>query len=123
MFFNFEPALNTDTEASTSYESPDTVITTGQTWTKQNESTASTVKRGLKKVCIAILGIFLGFVTLAPNAMMLDSPSNSSAAFIGVCASLSFVIGGVYGGFVGKFVWLLPGLVLQVIALALLPWS
>ena len=68
-----------------------------------------------KRALIAILGIFLGFITLLPNAMMSDSSSISAS--IGMLASLSFGVGGLYGGYVGEFMWLLPAFGLQVLAL------
>ena len=49
--------------------------------------------------------------------MMSDSGSvvGSVAAHIGMLASLSFVVGGLYGGSVGEFRWLLPAFGLQVL--------
>jgi len=76
-------------------------------------------------------GVGFGVITAIPNAMISDSGSKTgvNAAQIGLLASLSFVLGGVAGGFlpwqiegVGIFtpyVFLVPGIVLQVLALAM----
>ena len=102
----------TDIEApnSTAYHNPDAA-----TATTSNSLFGSPHVFTAKRVFIAIMGIFLGFITMLPNAMM--GASSAFAAHVGILASISFGIGGLYGGYVGEFKWLLPAFGLQVVAL------
>mmetsp|Transcript_12864 Transcript_12864/g.17223 ORF Transcript_12864/g.17223 Transcript_12864/m.17223 type:complete len:107 (+) Transcript_12864:126-446(+) len=100
-----------DIEADTATTSVGFTTTT----TATNTLFGSTALFTAKRVFIAFLGIFLGIITMLPNGMM--AASSVIAARIGLLASLSFGIGGLYGGYVNKFMWLLPGFALQVLAL------
>jgi len=78
-----------------------------------------------------VFGVGFGIISVMPNAMISDSGSNTAvnAAQIGLLASLSFVLGGVAGGFLSwqiegvgiftPYVFLVPGIVLQVLALVM----
>lgn len=72
----------------------------------------------LNRILIAVIGIGLGVVTFIPNAMMCDSGTTVAAfaAYTGMLASLSFVIGGIVGAIYQTWFALLPGLILQVAA-------
>ena len=75
------------------------------------------------RILIALIGVLLGLVTIIPNMFMMDSGTDiaTTAASIGIFASLTFVIGGVLGAIFKTWWGLLPGLVLQIIALMMLP--
>ena len=75
------------------------------------------------RMLIALIGVLLGFITIIPNMFMMDSGTDiaTTAASIGILASFTFVIGGVLGAIFKTWWGLLPGLVLQIIALMMLP--
>lgn len=68
-----------------------------------------------KRICIGAIGILLGMFTFLPNAMM--AASSAFAGNMGIIASLSFIGGGVYGGWKGEFMYLIPGFCLQLLTL------
>ena len=72
----------------------------------------------VNRILIAGIGIVVGVVTCVPNSMLCGSGSAvvGFASTLGVLASLSFVIGAIY---YPTWWTLLPGLILQVSALAI----
>ncbi len=68
-----------------------------------------------QRILIAVIGIFLGLITLLPNAMM--ASFSLMAARIGIAASVSFMVAGVIGACRVEWRWLAIGLFLQVLAL------
>jgi hypothetical protein len=69
---------------------------------------------------ILVTGILLGLITIFPNGMMSDSGSTLAVTFssIGVIASFSFIVGGIVGAISKKWSALLPGTILQLVALS-----
>ena len=72
----------------------------------------------INRILIAVIGIGLGLVLFIPNAMMCDSGTKVAllAAYIGMAACVSFVVGGIVGAIYQKWYCLLPGLILQISA-------
>jgi hypothetical protein len=69
-------------------------------------------------IAILVVGVLLGFITAGPNIMMSDSgtPEAMRTAYVGMIASLLFVVGGVVGFFANYGWWiLLPGLLMQLL--------
>ena len=69
----------------------------------------------IKRVLIAVIGIFIGFLTFLPNAMMSTTPA--FVWYMAVGASLSFMAGWIYGGWKGEWMYLMPGLCLQLLTI------
>jgi hypothetical protein len=69
---------------------------------------------------ILVTGILIGLITFFPNGMMSDSGSILAVTFssIGLCASFSFIVGGIRGAISKKWSALLPGTILQLVALS-----
>jgi hypothetical protein len=76
-----------------------------------------------KRIAIGGTGLILGAITLLPNFMMSDSGTRAAhkASSVGVLASLLFVIGGCVGACWGRWVALLPAVILQIAAIAIVP--
>jgi hypothetical protein len=74
-----------------------------------------------KRIAIGCTGLILGAITVIPNFMMSDSGTRiaKKASNVGVLASLLFVIGGCVGACWGRWVALLPGVILQFAALTI----
>ena len=72
-------------------------------------------------ITYAITGILLGIMTFFPNLMLNDSGTNGGqiASYVGLAASLSFVLGGILAGIYNQCKWLLIGLILQISALVI----
>lgn len=73
----------------------------------------------LRSWAILVLGIVCGFITFIPNGCLADSGTTRAyfAAYIGITASLLFIIGGVYGFVTDSGWWvLLPAVGCQVAA-------
>ena len=68
------------------------------------------------RIFIGLLGGGLGFSTIIPNMMISDSgtPMAMCGAYIGMCASTTFVGGGLLGAIFKKRAFLLPGMILQI---------
>ena len=68
------------------------------------------------RIFIGLLGGGLGFSTIIPNMMISDSgtPMAMCGAYIGLCASASFVGGGLLGAIFKRRAFLLPGMILQI---------
>jgi hypothetical protein len=77
-----------------------------------------------KRIAIGCTGLILGVITFFPNIMMSDSGTRAAymAANVGSLASLLFVIGGCVGACWGRWVALLPGVILQIAVFAIVPW-
>jgi hypothetical protein len=77
-----------------------------------------------KRIAIGCTGLIVGLVTYGPNIMMSDSGTRAAyaAASVGSLASLLFVIGGCVGACWGRWVALLPGVILQIAVFAIVPW-
>ena len=71
--------------------------------------------RLIQRALILMIGLFLGFITILPNAMI--ASYSLVAARIGLTASAAFAIGGIYGAIKVEWKWLFVGLFLQVLAL------
>jgi hypothetical protein len=69
---------------------------------------------------ILVTGILIGLISIFPNGMMSDSGSILAVTFssIGLCASFSFIVGGIVGAISKKWSALLPGTILQLVALS-----
>jgi hypothetical protein len=77
-----------------------------------------------KRIAIGCTGLILGVITYAPNIMMSDSGTRAAymAASVGSLASLLFVIGGCVGACWGRWVALLPAMILQIAVFVIVPW-
>jgi hypothetical protein len=73
-----------------------------------------------RRSSILVTGLSLGFITFMPNGMMSDDGSTLAVTFssIGLCASFSFIVGGIVGAISKKWSALLPGTILQLVALS-----
>ena len=86
----------------------------------------------LSRIGILGMGLFLGVGTWTPNIMMSDAgtPKAYRAAAMGMAASGTFILGGVVGCYSHRrkqynngWWMLLPGLIMQLGALAYLEWG
>lgn len=91
--------------------------------TDTSESDTSTKKEVTwGRICCGmmyvLLGLVLGMVTILPNLMLADGGTRVSqpASYIGMAASLSFIIGGVLAGIYNQCKWLLVGVILRIFA-------
>ena len=66
----------------------------------------------LTRIFIAVLGTAIGVLTFVPNVMM--ASASATAAQVGTMASFCFIVGGLYGGYKGTLIWLVPGIILQI---------
>jgi hypothetical protein len=71
---------------------------------------------------ILVTGILLGLITYFANFMMSDSGNilPEICSSVGVIASFSFIVGGIVGAISKKWSALLPGTILQLVALSLM---
>jgi hypothetical protein len=126
--------MNNEPDESTSSYRLEEEMQQGQMFAEQGEviyvardfvPTPNSGKRfNPERLVIFAVGFMLGLVTFAPNVMMSDAGTAEANrnANIGITASLLFVVGGIVGAILHTWIALLPAAILQVIALALLPW-
>lgn len=78
------------------------------------------------RFAVVSIGFFLGWITLLPNLMMSDSGTSTAitVARVGLVASCCMIIGGVIGAVRGTpwagWFWILPGVVLEILLVAIL---
>lgn len=70
------------------------------------------------RLLILATGMLIGIVTVTPNVML--SEASTPAAYLGTVGSIVFALGGCLGGYYGLWKMLLPGLILQVLAFAVM---
>lgn len=72
-----------------------------------------------KEICILLVGVVLGSITLMPNIMMSASGEKQRviASKIGLAASLTMIFGGVIGFFYNTIKLFGIGVVLQLLVL------
>jgi len=76
----------------------------------------------INRVLIVVIGVAVGFILILPNAMISDSGTNAAVlgANLGLAACFFFVVGGIFGACIGRWIgWvimLVPGIVLQISA-------
>ena len=103
----------------TDVEAPSTNYVEGGEQVAQEESlqdgTSASTMIQVKRIAIGVVGVILGFIMMLPNAMM--AATSLWGARVGMAASYSFIAGGIYGGLKSQPIFLLPGLVLQVLAI------
>ena len=70
------------------------------------------------RILIGIIGVFLGLILFIPNAMMASATVVGS--YVGIAASMSLIAGGLFGAMSSRWIYLLPGFVLQAGAILFL---
>jgi len=102
-----EAPVTSYVKVNESSSKPTTQNPTPEEWVDDKPSSVYLAKR----IAILIIGLFLGFITLLPNAMA--APASELVANIGIFASFCFAAGGVMGARTSRWIWLLPGFVFQ----------
>ena len=78
------------------------------------------------RFAVVSVGFLLGWITLLPNLMMSDSGTSAAItdARVGLAASCCMIIGGVIGAVRGTpwagWFWIIPGVVLEILLIAIL---
>lgn len=75
----------------------------------------------VNRIVIGIIGVFLGLILFIPNAMM--APATLVGSYVGIAASLSLIAGGLVGAMSSRWIYLLPGFLLQALAIIFLQTS
>jgi hypothetical protein len=70
------------------------------------------------RILISATGILIGIITLNPNVML--SEASIPASYLGTVGSIAFALGGCLGGYYGRWKMLVPGLILQMSAFAVM---
>jgi hypothetical protein len=70
------------------------------------------------RILIFATGTLVGIITLNPNVML--SEASIPASYLGSVGSVAFALGGCVGGYYGKWKMLVPGLILQMLAFAVM---
>ena len=83
----------------------------------------------VNRIAVVSVGFILGLITLMPNLMMSDSGTSIAvtATYVGVVASGCMVVGGIVGAVRGTpwagWLWLLPGVAIEIFLFATLAIS